>query len=105
MVTHTTRTPPEGIFHIFVSIVCFTSLSGSNGDSLGRGPMEKIKKKIKTFRENQKNKKKTHTKKNKIWGFFGERPHGENKKKNSRKPKKFKKNNIWGLFGGTPHGE
>ena len=76
MVTHPTRTPPKGIFHIFVSIICFTSLSGSNGDSLGRGPMEKTKKTI-------------------FGDSLGERPHGENPK-NLKKPRENKKNTIFG---------
>ena len=110
--------PPEGIFHIFVSIVCFTSLPGSNGGSLGRGPMEKNKKKGKKLRENQKkqNKKKKKTKKNKknkknqknkkkqqnLGILWGEAP-WRKPKKTSRKPKKINKKQYLGtLWGEAP---
>ena len=124
MVTHPTRTPPKGIFHIFVSIICFTSLSGSNGDSFGRGPMEKTKKNKKNSRKNknkknkktifgnslgggpmekikkknkylEKTKKTTQNKKTIFGDSLGERPHGENPK-NLKKPRENKKNTIFG---------
>ena len=119
MVTHPTRTPPPKVY--FISLLASSASPHclvQMGALWGEAPWRKTKKKLRENQKKQKNKKTKKTKKNKkkqkktkktkknnnkIWGFFGERPHGENQKKNLEKTKKNKQKTIFGdSLGGGP---